>query len=56
MDEQAFEQIVSRFEQDLQNMGRPPNETRYGLLIHDNNQTVAHRHTELMKRFHTNGT
>ena len=56
VDEQAFEQIVSRFEQFLQNMGRPSNETRYGLLIHDNNQTVARRHTDLMKRFHTSGT
>jgi hypothetical protein len=27
-----------------------------GLLIHDNNKTVAHRHTELMKRFHSSGT
>jgi len=54
VDEQAFEQIVSRFEQFLQNMGRP--NTRHGLLIHDNNQTVAHRHTELMKRFHASGT
>ena len=28
----------------------------YGLLIHDNNETVAKRHTELMKRFHERGT
>ncbi len=56
VDEEAFEQIVSRFEQFLQNMGRPIGETRYGLLIHDNNQTVARRHTELMKRFHASGT
>ncbi|MEI6218412.1 MAG: DUF3800 domain-containing protein [bacterium] len=56
VDEQAFEQIVSRFEQYLQNMGRPAGDTRYGLLIHDNNQTVARRHTELMKRFHASGT
>jgi len=56
VDEQAFEQIVSRFEQFLQNIGRPASEIRYGILIHDNNQTVARRHTELMKRFHTDGT
>jgi len=56
VDEQAFEQIVSRFEQYLQNMGRPADETRYGMLIHDNNQTVARRHTELMKKFHASGT
>lgn len=56
VDEEAFEQIVSRFEQYLQNMSRLTGEARYGLLIHDNNQTVARRHTELMKRFHSSGT
>lgn len=54
-DEQAFEQIVSRFEQYLQNMGKGT-EPRYGLLIHDNNETVARRHTALMKSFHSQGT
>ena len=49
--EQAFEQIVSRFEHYLQNISGD-----YGLLIHDNNQTVAKRHTELMKAFLRNGT
>ena len=49
--EQAFEQIVSRFEQYLQNT-----QGGYGLLIHDNNQTVARRHTELMKSFLRRGT
>ena len=54
-DEEAFEQLVSRFEHYLQNIGGmgPP---RYGLLIHDNNPTVARRHTDLMNRFHTAGT
>lgn len=54
-DEQAFEQIVSRFEQYLKNISKT-GPLRYGLLIHDNNQTVARRHTELMKHFHINGT
>ena len=49
--EQAFEQIVSRFERFLQNT-----QLGYGLLIHDNNQTVAKRHTELMKTFLSKGT
>lgn len=49
--EQAFEQIVSRFERYLQNRQRG-----YGLLIHDNNQTVAKKHTELMKTFLNRGT
>ncbi|MBI4469632.1 MAG: DUF3800 domain-containing protein [Acidobacteria bacterium] len=54
IDEQAFEQIVSRFERYLRNVGEEGR--NYGLLIHDNNQTVARRHTLLMKRFHQRGT
>lgn len=53
--ETAFDQIVSRFEQFLETAdqnGRSP----YGLLIHDNNQTVAKNHTRLMKHFHRDGT
>ena len=49
--EQAFEQVVSRFEIYLQNI-----RSGYGLLVHDNNQTVAKRHTELMKTFLRKGT
>ena len=49
--EQAFEQVVSRFEQYLQR-GTP----EFGLIIHDNNHTVAERHTELMKNYQRNGT
>lgn len=49
--EQVFEQVVSRFERYLQNR-----DTGYGLLIHDNNETVAKRHTELMKTFLREGT
>lgn len=58
VDEQAFEQIVSRFEQCLKRMDGYKNNvgTNYGLLIHDNNPTVSLRHTELMKRFHRQGT
>ena len=32
------------------------NEKPYGLLVHDNNQTIAKKHTDLMKRFHEEGT
>lgn len=49
--EQAFEQVVSRFEQYLQR-GKP----EYGLIIHDNNHTVAERHTQLMKNYQRSGT
>ncbi len=55
VDEQALEQVVSRFEQYLVNrqQGR---ERHYGLLVHDNNETVARKHTALMRQFHAGGT
>lgn len=56
IDEQAFEQVVSRFEHYLEAMGGSSNKKPYGLLIHDNNQTVASKHTTLMKEFHRDGT
>jgi len=57
VDEQAFEQVVSRFEQYLQaTQPGPPQKGNYGLLIHDNNETVASRHTKLMREFHRRGT
>ena len=53
--EQAFEQVISRFEHYLQNIGR--NDPRCcGLLIHDSNPTVARKHTDMMKKFHQTGT
>jgi len=59
LDAQAFEQIVSRFERYLQAMqamsGESPRRS-HGLLIHDNNPTVARKHTALMKQFHHGGT
>jgi len=62
-DEQAFEQLVSRYERYLDNISPsqgqlPPgqSQTSFGLLIHDNNETVAKKHTDLMKSFHNNGT
>lgn len=54
VDEQAFEQIVSRVEQYL--TSADGGSKSFGLLIHDNNQTVAKRHTDLMKEFHKRGT
>lgn len=56
VDEQAFEQVVSRYEQFLQAIEKPEGGSNYGLLIHDNNETVAAKHTELMKHFHSHGT
>lgn len=54
VDEQSFEQLVSRFEQYLKNTQTP--QGSFGLLIHDNNETVAKKHTSLMKKFHQKGT
>lgn len=56
IDEQALEQIVSRFQQYLRSAKPQSQQKSYGLLIHDNNQTVAHKHTMLMKSFHQKGT
>ena len=55
LDEQAFDQIVSRFEQYLKLISGKQ-QKNYGLLIHDNNETIAKKHTQLMKVFHDNGT
>lgn len=54
--EQAFEQLVSRFERYLKNKGIVDKTQYPGLLIHDNNDTIAKRHTELMKSYHKQGT
>ena len=57
LDEQAFEQLVSRFEQYLENTeDQTTGRLNHGLLVHDNNQTVAKKHTDLMRRFHRQGT
>lgn len=57
IDEQAFEQVVSRFEQYLQFLSKKnPEQPAFGLLIHDNNQTVAKKHTTLMRKFFADGT
>ncbi|MGA3026104.1 MAG: DUF3800 domain-containing protein [Bryobacteraceae bacterium] len=56
VDEQAFEQVVSRFEQFLVNTEENGTQKNFGLLVHDNNQTVARKHTQLMRSFHTKGT
>lgn len=58
VDEQAFEQVVSRFERYLQIYSNNPKcrNQHYGLLIHDNNETEARKLTDLMKKFHIDGT
>lgn len=56
VDEQAFEQVVSRFEHYLQIISSKDSNNIMGMLIHDNNQTMAKRLTELMISFHKKGT
>lgn len=56
VEEQAFEQVVSRFERFLNNASSTHTSKLHGLLIHDNNQTVALKHTNLMRHFHQHGT
>ena len=56
VDEQSFEQVVSRFEHYLQAMASGTDKKCFGLLIHDNNETVARKHTALMRGFHRDGT
>jgi hypothetical protein len=56
IDEQSFEQIVSRFERYLQNISSGDSKPCFGLIIHDNNETVSRKHTAMMKVFHQKGT
>ena len=56
LDEQAFEQIISRFERYLQNTDGANGSSNYGLIVHDNNDTVARKHTQMMRTFHQKGT
>jgi hypothetical protein len=56
IDEQSFEQIVSRFEHFLRIISHNESKSIMGMLIHDNNQTVAKRLTNLMIKFHNEGT
>jgi hypothetical protein len=55
-DEEALEQVVSRFEHYLRAISDPAAPRIHGLLIHDNNETVAKKHTGLMLKFHESGT
>ena len=56
MDEQAFEQIVSRFERYLRNTDETRGQRNYGLLVHDINETVERKHTLLMRSLNAKGT
>jgi Protein of unknown function (DUF3800) len=51
--EEAFTQVVGRFEKYLADIGGP---TTVGLLAHDHDDTSADRLTQLMRQFHASGT
>lgn len=53
--EQAIEQVVSRFQNFLSNT-QNLHSSKLGLLVHDNNPTVAKKHTDLLRTFHKAGT
>ena len=56
IEEQALEQVISRFERYLDNISSGQSQNAYGLTVHDKNQTVARKHTEMMRYFHQSGT
>lgn len=50
--DEAFDQVVTRFHHFLRRSAPP----EYGMLVQDQNETVADRLTQLMRRFHREGT
>ena len=57
VNEQAFEQVISRFEQFISKMVPPsPIHQNFGLVVHDVNETVSKKHTKMMREFHARGT
>lgn len=56
IEEESFTQVVSRFQFFLTNRGRSLGRRMFGMLVQDNNPTVAMRLTKLMRQFHVQGT
>ena len=54
--EEGFTAVVSRFHYFLDNYSRYKKESFSGLIIQDNNESMAKRLTEMMKGFHKTGT
>lgn len=54
--EYAFTEIVQRFEYFLLNRGKSLNNDLRGILVQDNNPTVARKITRMMQQFHRLGT
>jgi hypothetical protein len=54
--EHAFTEVVQRYEYFLRHRGNAINESLLGIIVQDNNETVARKLTEMMRRFHRQGT
>lgn len=52
----AFTELIQRFEYFLRNRGAAIDQFLQGMLIQDNNDTLAGKLTDLMRRFHREGT
>ncbi len=56
LEEEAFLQLVTRFEHYLKIYSKNTSETKCGIIVHDNNQTVSERMSSMMRNFQENGT
>jgi len=56
IEEEAFIQLISRFEQYLKIYSKTTSETKCGILVHDNNPTMSGKLTMMMKHFQEKGT
>jgi hypothetical protein len=54
--EEAFTKLVQRFQAFLTHRGEFENRDIFGLLVHDNNETIARKLTDMMRKFHDKGT
>lgn len=54
--ESAFTQMVQRFQAFLTHKGDYDKQELLGMLVHDNNQTISLKLTDMMRRFHASGT
>jgi hypothetical protein len=52
----AFRELIQRYEYFLLHRGRAIGQTLYGIVIQDNNETMARRLTDMMRMIHEKGT
>ncbi|MBM3435545.1 MAG: DUF3800 domain-containing protein [Bacteroidetes bacterium] len=56
IEEEAFIQVISRFEQYLKIYTKTSSDAKCGIIVHDNNQTMSDRLGTMMRNFQENGT